>query len=84
MRLTLFVQPNAKENMIVSWLDDSTVKVKVKAPAKEGKANKELISFLAKTLKIPKSSLSIIRGAQARMKQIEIPDEIIERYKKSV
>ena len=74
MILTVHVQPNAKESKIVSWLDENTVKIKIAAPAKQGKANKALILFLAKEFGIPKTSIEIIRGATTRMKHVEIPD----------
>jgi len=72
MLLTVHIQPNAKKNEIVKWLDETTVKIKIAAPAKEGKANKELIDFLAKTWKVSKSSVEIVRGTTTKMKQITI------------
>lgn len=72
MKLTVYVQPNARENKIVEWLDDKTVKIKISAPATQGKANKELIRFLAKELKVTKSQIKIIWGLTGRVKQIEI------------
>ena len=71
MLLTVHIQPNAKQNSI-EWLDADTAKVKVMAPATEGKANKALIAFLAETLDVPKSHVKIVRGLTARMKQVEI------------
>jgi len=39
----------------------------------KGEANKELIKLLSKTLKIPKSKISIIKGEKSRQKIIKIP-----------
>ena len=44
----------------------------VRALPAEGAANKALIAILAKALKVPKSALSIVAGAGARLKQIRI------------
>jgi len=72
MIITVHVQPNAKKSEIVKWLDEDTVKIKIAAPAIEGKANYELICFLADHFSIAKSKIKIVRGLTTRMKQIEI------------
>ena len=48
------------------------IKIRVKAPAEKGKANKELISFLSKTFKVPRSSISIVNGLTDPYKLIKI------------
>lgn len=51
------------------------LKVSVTAVAEKGKANKELIKLLAKSLKVPAGKVSIISGATDHLKKIyiEIP-----------
>lgn len=49
------------------------LKVRVAAPPVEGEANAALIALLAKTLGRPRSHLSIVSGAGARIKQVEVP-----------
>lgn len=77
MILTVKVRPNARESRIVSWEDAGTVIIDIKAPARDGKANQELIRFLAKELKIAKSLVEIKRGQGSRVKHVEIPDGTI-------
>ena len=72
MILTVHVKPNSRENKIEAVLDETTVKISVKAPATEGKANAELIRFLADELGVAKSYIEIIRGKGTRLKHIEI------------
>lgn len=72
MLLTVHVTPNAKQNTI-EWLDEDTVKVRLTAPAVEGKANKALIEFLAEHFDLPKSKIRIVRGLTTKMKHVEIP-----------
>ncbi len=72
MLLTVHVQPNAKKAEIVKWLDEDTVKIKISAPAVDGKANAALVDLLADYYDIPRSSVQIVRGLTARMKQVEI------------
>jgi len=51
---------------------DACLKARVTAVPEEGKANKALIALLAKTLKIPKSSISILTGETSRKKILRI------------
>ena len=79
MILTVHVRPNARETKIVSWLDDTTVKADLHAPAQKGKANDVLLRLLANTYKTSPSMLRIVRGAGTRMKQVDIPDALYEK-----
>lgn len=72
MILTIYASPNAKKTEITGWLDDNTVKIKIAAPPKEGKANQELIRFLAEYYKKPKSTIKLVRGAMTKIKQVEV------------
>ena len=74
MILTVEVKPNTRETKIVAWKDAQTVVIAVAAPPTEGKANRELINFLARELKIAKTLIEIKRGQGARVKHIKIPD----------
>lgn len=62
------ISPNAKKNEIVKT--DTEVKIKITAQPVDGKANKALIEFLSKTFKIPKTSISIIKGKTSKEKTI--------------
>jgi hypothetical protein len=46
------------------------LKIAIKAPPEKGKANQELIKFLSKKLRIPKSEINIISGLKSRRKEI--------------
>ncbi|MGB1261120.1 MAG: DUF167 domain-containing protein [Akkermansiaceae bacterium] len=48
----------------------------IKAPPVEGKANKALIAFLAKTLAVSKSQVTLTKGKTARIKTFEVPDNL--------
>ncbi len=74
-QLTLYchVQPGARQNQL-SGLYDNCLKVQLKTPPIEGKANKALISYLAKLWGIPKSKISIKRGLSSRRKTLLITD----------
>lgn len=71
MILKIHLQPGAKRNEVVGMHGDA-VKIKIKAPPVEGKANEALIEFLADTLGIAKSKIEIIRGHTSRQKLVSI------------
>ena len=79
MKLALKVTPGARKNEILGWEDDypqvgRVLKVKIAAPPVEGKANKEIVLFLAKALGVTKSSIEVVHGTSGRIKLVEIPD----------
>ncbi len=79
MKLALKVTPGAKKNEILGWEDDypqvgRVLKVKIAAPPVEGKANKEIVLFLAKALGVSKSFIEVVHGTSGRIKLVEIPD----------
>ncbi len=70
-RLALKAIPNAPRNAIVGWLGDA-LKVKVHAPALEGRANAELCEFLADALELPRRAVTVAHGDTSRQKVVYI------------
>lgn len=71
MKLNVQISANASRNDIVGWVGDK-LKIKIKAPAVEGKANAELLRYLAERLGIRQNCLQILRGDTAKLKVIQI------------
>ncbi|MEI6561615.1 MAG: DUF167 domain-containing protein [Verrucomicrobiota bacterium] len=69
--LTLQTTPNAPRSQIVGWVGER-LKVKVKAPAVEGKANAELVRFLAEHFGVRPNAVTLLRGDTARLKTVRI------------
>lgn len=69
--LELKIIPNAPRNEIVGWLGPA-LKVKVHAPALEGRANDELLAFLAERLGLPRRAVTLVRGDKSRQKVVRI------------
>lgn len=67
--LELAIQPRAGGNGIVG-LHDGVLKVRLTAPPVEGAANKACIQLLAKTFGVPKSRITLLKGAKARRKTV--------------
>ena len=60
----------AKNTALAGWQEDK-LKVRVAAVPEKGKANAELIAFLAKLFGIPKTNITI-KGSTSREKRIFI------------
>jgi uncharacterized protein (TIGR00251 family) len=69
--LAIKAVPNAPRNAVVGWLGDA-LKVKVHAPALEGRANEELCEFLADTLALPRRAVTLQQGDKSRQKVLRI------------
>jgi uncharacterized protein (TIGR00251 family) len=69
--LRVHVVPNAKIDHVVGE-HGGAIKIKLRAPAIEGKANAALRCFLAQELKIPQRSIVLQRGQTSRDKVIRI------------
>lgn len=69
--IAVHVVPRASRNEISGEFNDS-LKIRLKAPPVEGKANKALRKFLAEKLNIPLNAISIITGDTGRRKRIRI------------
>jgi len=68
--INLRISPNASKNGILK--DETGIKVKLTAQPIEGKANKALVEFLSKQLKIPKTSIEILKGETSKDKTLLI------------
>ncbi len=69
--LDLFVQPRASRNEVVG-VHGQHLKVRIRSAPVEGKANRELIRFLARTVGVPPSRIRISAGLNGRRKQVHI------------
>lgn len=68
--LRLKISPNSAKNQLIK--EGDIIKLKITAQPIEGKANKAVIEFLSKQLKVPKSSIEIIKGDTSKEKTIFI------------
>jgi uncharacterized protein len=69
--LTLAVQPGAKKNEIVGPHGDA-LKLRLKAPPVEGKANAALLQFFAQTLGVRQAGCTLIAGDTSRAKRLHV------------
>lgn len=66
--LRIRIAPNSAKNQLV--LSDDMVKLKITAQPIENKANKAVVEYLSKLFKIPKTSISILKGDTSKDKTL--------------
>jgi len=70
--LAVKVIPGSAKTEFRELMADATYKIAIAAAPEKGKANTELVKFLAKEFKIIKSRVIIISGAGERTKLVKI------------
>ncbi len=71
--LVCHLQPNASRSEFAGLHGDA-LKIRIQAPPVEGKANTELVKFLAKAFGVGKRDIDIISGELNRHKRVRITD----------
>ncbi|MCK9467891.1 MAG: DUF167 family protein [Porticoccaceae bacterium] len=71
--LQCHIQPGASRDAIAGVHGDR-LKVQVASPPVDGKANDRLVRFIAKTLGVAKSRITVVRGHSSRQKTLHIAD----------
>lgn len=69
--LSVRVQPRASKDEIAGVVEGA-LKVRLRAPALEDRANEALCEYLAQLLKTPKSAVRILSGHHSRSKRVEV------------
>lgn len=70
-RLWIRAQPGARRSGVVGLWNDH-LKVAVRAPAEDGRANDELLEVVSEALGIRRAAVELLRGATARAKELAI------------
>lgn len=69
--LDIHVQPGSRHEGIAG-LHGARLKIKVAAPASDGRANHRLLEWLAAQMDLPVSRLDLLQGAGSRTKRVRI------------
>jgi uncharacterized protein (TIGR00251 family) len=86
MIIRVRVITNAKHSEVMSRVG-SIVRVRIAAPAVDGKANAELLEFLAEFFGVKKTGVSILRGEKGKEKTVQIegrPEHELEDVMESI
>ena len=71
MKYQVIVKPGSSQEKIIETATGELT-VYLRAKPHDGEANTVLIKLLAKHFKVPKTSITITRGAKSRVKIIEL------------
>jgi len=71
VELALQIQPRASRSEVVGP-HGGAIKLRLAAPPVDGEANEELIRFLARTLRVPKSAVEIVSGSTGKKKRVRV------------
>ncbi len=69
--LAVHVQPGARRSEIAGWHGDR-LKIRIAAPALDGRANTALVAFIAAQLGLPKARVAVVRGVRSREKLVAV------------
>ena len=69
--IMIAAQPGAKTTALVG-LHDGALRVRIAAPALDGRGNAALCAWLARTLHLTRRDVSIKRGEKSRRKQVAL------------
>lgn len=82
--LSCHIQPGAKKTEFAG-LHGERLKIRLKAPPIDGKANTELITFISRTFGVNKAAVILESGALSRQKRLRIenpqhlpPDSLVQ------
>jgi uncharacterized protein (TIGR00251 family) len=84
--LDLYIQPGASKSELAGEHNDK-LKVKIKAPPRDGEANSCLIEFLSECLGVPKRKVHLLQGESSRQKLVLVeltPEEVLSRIKEQL
>ena len=70
--LRVLVRPKSRERALISAIDETYIVLNLKSPAREGRANTEMLKRLSKILKTSTGNLSLIAGHKSKQKIIQI------------
>lgn len=77
--LRLYIQPGASRTEVCG-VHGERLKVRIKAPPREGEANKAVEDYFSVVLKISRAKVFLIRGESSRQKDLLVelsPDKVL-------
>ncbi len=83
VEITVQVLPRSSRCEIVG-IHDECLKIKLTKPPVDGKANKELCSFIAKQCRTARTKISVVRGETSRRKVVLVEGVLVEDIKSVV
>ncbi|HKM51573.1 MAG TPA: DUF167 domain-containing protein, partial [Candidatus Bathyarchaeia archaeon] len=83
VKFSVQVKPNTRKTELIVETD-GTLRMNVAAPPTEGKANREIVRWLAKRLRRPSSEVRLIGGLHSRTKTIVVLNISVNELRKNL
>ncbi len=83
VKFSVQVKPNSRKTELIVETD-GTLRMNVAAPPSSGKANREIVRWLAKRLRRPSSEVRLIGGLRSRTKTIAVLNLKSDELQKSL
>lgn len=80
VELFIVAKPKARKTVILA-VSEQGLQIAIHAKPVKGEANRELITYLAKLLKLPKNSVVLKRGEESKYKCVVVPlSETVQQF----
>lgn len=83
VEIALHIAPRASRSRVVGAHGDR-LKVQIAAPPVDGAANAELVRLLSDTLGVPKSDVTVARGATGKRKSVRVAGVTTDAVERSL
>ena len=80
-RITVRLTPRGGRDAIDGWRDD-TLLARVSTVPADGAANASLLKLIANELRVAPSTITLVSGAQSRVKTIEVADMPLDEIRR--
>ena len=77
LTIHIYVQPGSKSTELAGFYDDIP-KFRLNTPPIEGRANKDLLKYIAKLFEVPLRQVKLVRGEKSRRKTIQIVGSLVD------
>jgi uncharacterized protein (TIGR00251 family) len=81
IKLDIKAVPGASKTEFAG-IKDGRLRIRLAAAPEDGKANAEMLVFLAKELGCPRRDLQILSGEKSRLKTVALPSECKEKLER--
>jgi uncharacterized protein (TIGR00251 family) len=79
--LAVWVTPGARRNELAG-VADGRLRLRLAAPAHEGRANSELVRLLSDLLQVPRRQIGLVAGAGTRRKLVRVTGVTLEEARR--
>lgn len=78
-RIVVQVVPRASKTEVAGMYGDEALRIRLNAPPVDGKANRELVRFVAESLGVPERAVTLVSGQTGRRKTLRVDGVVPDR-----